>query len=170
MTAPTSWGAAIPSPLPEPLAGQEFHLEPLHPRHNIADHAAWMASIDHIHRSPGFAPGHRAPVDGNPVVGNPPDEWPQPMTAAANLVDLEMHHGEFQRGEAFAYSVIATGSGDVIGCVYLDPDPSGVAVGELRSWVRADHAHLDVTVADAVSSWVREVWGISLRCPGRDAA
>ena len=34
-----------------------FRLEPLGPQHNERDYAAWMSSIDHIRRSPGFPDG-----------------------------------------------------------------------------------------------------------------
>jgi len=38
---------------PTSLATDQFHLEPLGPQHNQADHAAWMSSIEHIRSTPG---------------------------------------------------------------------------------------------------------------------
>jgi hypothetical protein len=35
---------------PTVLASNQFHLEPLGPEHNQADHAAWMSSIEHAVR------------------------------------------------------------------------------------------------------------------------
>jgi hypothetical protein len=46
---------------PTSLTTDQFRLEPLGPRHNQADHAAWMSSIEHIRSTPGFpATGHHA--------------------------------------------------------------------------------------------------------------
>ena len=42
------------------LVTDRFHLEPLGPQHNEADHAAWMSSIEHIRSTPGYA-GSRWP-------------------------------------------------------------------------------------------------------------
>jgi len=147
---------------PEPLATDRFVLEPLGPEHNERDHAAWSSSIEHIHASPGFAPGEWGG-----------DAWPYEMSAEANLADLEMHAGEFVRGEAFAYSVLEaaeTGGLDVIGCVYIDPDHISDDPGRamVRSWVRADRAELDVVLADAIREWLAADWPFtSVRFPGR---
>ena len=127
-----TWPAIPPDGVPAPLVTPRFRLEPLHPRHNERDHAAWMSSIDHIHATPGFQPG---------VWG--PDSWPFEMSADRNLADLEMHWDEFGRGVAYAYSVLDPSTDDVIGCVYVDPDDGPLAAGEtradamVRSWVRA---------------------------------
>jgi hypothetical protein len=42
------------------LETDEFHLEPLGPRHHHADHAAWMSSIEHICSTPGYPDGQLA--------------------------------------------------------------------------------------------------------------
>ena len=60
---------------PSGLVTDAFVLEPLGPRHNEADYAAWTSSIPHIQATPGFAGG----------------SWPHEMTLAENLGDLEMH-------------------------------------------------------------------------------
>ena len=39
---------------PVALDGPGFRLEPLTGEHNARDHAAWSASMEHIHRTPGF--------------------------------------------------------------------------------------------------------------------
>ena len=74
-------------------------LEPLGPEHNERDHDAWSSSIDHIRATHGFV-GHR---------------WPQPMSLAENLTDLEEHRAEFDARTAFAYSVLDPQTDDVIG-------------------------------------------------------
>jgi hypothetical protein len=145
--------------IPTSLAGAGFVLEPLGPRHNESDHAAWGGSIDHILATPGFT---AADWGG--------DTWPYPMPLEQNLADLEMHEGEFERREAFAYTVLDGdgASADVIGCVYIDPDVDGRADAMVRCWVRADRAHLDGALAEAVHEWLRAEWPFAtVRFPGR---
>ncbi len=62
-----------------------MRLEPLGPKHNEPDHAAWMSSIEHIHATPGFDDGE--------------DPWPLPMTLDENLADLEGHAADLRRAE-----------------------------------------------------------------------
>jgi hypothetical protein len=86
------------------------------------------------------------------------------MTLAQNLGDLERHAADFAGRSGFTYTVRATGSDKVIGCVYIYPDASGAsdAFGasgaDVRSWVSADHAALDVVLYEAVSEWLRSAW------------
>jgi len=146
--------------VPRSLRGPGFVLEPLGPRHNDSDHRAWGSSIQHIRATPGFDP---ADWGG--------DSWPFPMTADQNLSDLIMHAEEFDRHEAFAYTVLDGDGGmaEVIGCVYIDPDIEARADAMVRSWVRADRAALDALVATAVCDWLRNQWPFgSVRFPGRD--
>jgi hypothetical protein len=141
-----------------PPRTRDFVLEPLGPQHNLADFAAWSSSIDHIKATPGFRPGEWGD-----------DSWPYPMELDDNLDDLEMHADEFGRGIAFAYSVIEPVGGDVIGCVYVDPDETGAADITVRSWVRLSHAALDDALATAVAAWLHTAWpATSIRYPGRN--
>ncbi len=144
---------------PAPPAAAEFALAPLGPEHTAADHAAWSSSIAHVRATPGFDPEQ---WDGDP--------WPVPMSLAENRSDLVRHRAEFDRGEAFAYTVLDPATGDVIGCVYVEPDPSGAAEARARSWVRADRAALDGPLHAAVDAWLRSEWPLrSVRWPGRVA-
>jgi hypothetical protein len=146
--------------IPRSLVGDGFVLQPLGPQHNDSDHAAWSGSIDHIRATPGFT----ADEWGG-------DTWPYPMPSEQNLADLQMHEGEFERREAFAYTVLDGDGSDaqVVGCVYIDPDLTGLAGAMVRCWVRADRAPLDPVLAGAVRDWLRERWPFtSVRFPGRD--
>ena len=143
---------------PEPLRTASFRLAPLGPEHNASDHEAWGSSIDHIRATPGFQPGDRE------------DPWPHPMSAEANLADLEMHAREFRDRDAFAYTVLApeTDADRVIGCLYIDPDDTGCAVAEVRCWVTAARADLDGVLASALRDWLAAEWPFaSVRFPGR---
>lgn len=153
-----SWPTIAPADVPPPLVTDAFVLEPLEPRHNERDHAAWMSSIAYIRSLPGFGPG-----DWDS------DDWPIPMSLDQNLGDLYMHADEFRRGEAYVYSVLDGPDGDVVGCVYIDPDHTGVADAKVRSWVRESRADLDAPLAEAVAAWLGSSWPFtSFRYVGRD--
>jgi hypothetical protein len=139
------------------LVTELFVLEPLGPRHHDADFRAWTCSVDHIRATPGFSAEHWGG-----------DQWPYLMSADDNLSDLAEHEREFLAGEAFAYTVLDPGDGDVIGCVYVDPDE--VAEARCRLWVRADRAHLDATLFAEVRTWLTgPAWDLALvHFPGRD--
>jgi hypothetical protein len=129
--------------VPAGLLTDSFVLEPLDPRHNVSDHTAWTSSIEHIKATPGFA-------------GR---DWPdQPMTLEENAADLARHARDFALRSGFAYTVLAPGSQEVIGCVYFYPPRSDGFDIDVRSWVRADRAELDKPLHDAVRRWLAEAW------------
>src|SRR5581483_1005003 len=135
--------------VPDGLTAGEFLLEPLGPQHNAADYAAWTASIDHIQATPGFAGWG----------------WPHEMSQADNLRDLQRHAQDFAERRGFTYTVLSTGTGEVIGCVYIYPPrgdgPDGTEARRhavVRSWVRADHAALEPVLYQAVLAWLERDW------------
>ncbi len=147
-----------PGSVPRSLVTETFRLEPLGPEHNDPDHAAWSSSIDHIRATPGFTPDDASG-----------DSWPYPMDADANLADLERHAQEFVAGVAYAFTVLDPGTADVIGCLYVNPDPGPDVDSVARLWVRADHAELDRHLEASVRSWIAESWpAMTVRFPGRD--
>ena len=127
--------------VPRELVCEGFWLEPLGPEHNEGDYRAWTSSISHIRATPGFE-GRR---------------WPTDMSLAENLGDLQGHAADFAGRSGFTYTVRASGSEEVIGCVYIYPLADG-AGADVRSWVSADRASLDVALYDAVSAWLRSAW------------
>jgi hypothetical protein len=135
--------------VPDGLEAGEFRLEPLGPRHNAADYAAWTASFEHIRATPGFPDGR----------------WPREMSLQDNLHDLERHAADFAARRGFTYTVLSADSGDVIGCVYIypprDDGPGGPAAAgraAVSSWVRADHAALDPLLYRVVAAWLERDW------------
>jgi hypothetical protein len=138
---------AVDFAVPDGLVTGEFRLEPLGPQHNAADYAAWTSSIDHIRATPGFAGS----------------SWPREMSLADNLGDLQRHARDFVQRRGFTYSVLSTGAGEVIGCVYIYPQGGGGGTpggrhAVVRSWVRADRAELDRVLHHAVQAWLDSDW------------
>ena len=127
--------------VPRELVTDEFRLEPLGPQHNESDYAAWTSSMEHIRATPGYPDGR----------------WPYPMPPEKNLADLKRHAGDFANRTGFTYTVLASEDGSVVGCVYIYPAKSGDGVN-VRSWVTADRAELDVPLFDAVSFWLKNAW------------
>ena len=129
--------------VPHGLVGPGFRLEPLGPQHNEADHRAWMSSIDHIRATPGFLDGQWPPVGG--------------LSLAENLRDLQRHAGDFDRRLGFTYTVLDDGD-RIIGCVYIYPSQSDSRAAQVRSWVTANRAELDLPVHDGVAHWLATDW------------
>jgi len=128
--------------VPRELVTAAFRLEPLGPEHNERDYQAWMSSVDHIRSTPG--------MQGR--------SWPKPeMTLAENLGDLEGHAADFASRSGFTYTVLASDTGEIIGCVYIYPR-KGETGARVLSWVRADRADLDAPLYEAVSEWLRTDW------------
>lgn len=127
---------------PPGLACPDFALEPLGPRHNVSDHAAWSSSVDHIRASPGWAGS----------------SWPEPMSLDDNLRDLEMHARHFTERRGFTYTVLDPASREVIGCLYVYPSKDAEHDAHVRSWVTADRAALDLPLRRAVAAWLAEEW------------
>jgi len=128
--------------VPRSLVTGAFWLEPLGPEHNEDDYRAWTSSIPHIRATPGF--------EG--------EKWPREMSLAENLGDLQRHAADFAARSGFTYTVRASGSDEIIGCVYIYPLASGGSEADVRSWVSADRAALDVSLYEAVSAWLRSAW------------
>jgi hypothetical protein len=136
--------AFVPPDFEAPLSLETplFRLEPLGPRHNESDYAAWTSSIEHIHRTPGYPDG----------------TWPDARTISDNLRDLRRHADDFEQRRGFTYTVLDPDTGDVVGCVYIYPDATGPGRAIVKSWVRASRAELDVPLWRAVSDWLVAAW------------
>jgi hypothetical protein len=129
----------VPADFEPPIAfpAGDFRLEPLGPQHNERDYAAWMSSIEHIRRSPGFP-------DGN---------WPHEMSLEENRSDLVRHVKDFTDRKGFTYTVLDS-SDDVVGCVYIYPAKDGVHDAEVQSWVRKSQAARDDAFRHALAEWL----------------
>jgi hypothetical protein len=128
---------------PPPPRGADFALVPIRVEHNAGDLDAWSSSVEHIHATPGFA-------------GHP---WPdEPMTLERNAGDLAEHEKDFTHCRGFTYSVVSDAGDEVIGCVYIYPSAKDGVEADVRSWVRATRADLDIPVYQTVVEWLRTDW------------
>lgn len=128
--------------IPSGLETSEFVLEPLGPEHNEQDYDAWTSSMAHIAATPGFRER----------------SWPHEMTPDENRTDLQRHADDFRNRQGFTYTVLDPASRAVIGCVYIYPSGVSDHDADVRSWVRASHAHLDAPLWRAVSDWLASDW------------
>ncbi|MFE2515062.1 GNAT family N-acetyltransferase [Streptomyces mirabilis] len=80
------------------------------------------------------------------------------MPLEANLADLRRHADDFAHRRGFTYTVLDTVSGEVIGCVYIYPSRDHAHGTDVSSWVRADRAHLDAPLHEAVTAWLTADW------------
>src|SRR5262245_37166029 len=127
---------------PRGLDADRFRLEPLGPEHNEHDYAAWTSSVEHILASPGYGPDSR---------------WPHEMSLAANRADLERHARDFVERSGFTYTVLDDADG-VIGCVYIYPAEDERHDAHVRSWVCVARAELDLSLREAVATWLEREW------------
>jgi hypothetical protein len=130
--------------VPDGLTAPAFRLVPLGPEHNVADHAAWSSSIEHIRATPGLDRGGWPPLEA--------------MTLEENLGDLERHARDFAARTGFTYSVLEPGTDDVLGCVYIYPARDGKHDAEVASWVRASASELDRELHAVVTGWLADAW------------
>jgi hypothetical protein len=129
--------------VPAGLATELFVLEPLGVKHNESDYAAWTSSISHIKATPGF--GGRT--------------WPDSsLSLEDNASDLAAHATEFADRTGFAYTVLDPATAEVIGCLYIRPPVRDGYDADVRSWTRADRAHLDKPLHDTVTEWLSAAW------------
>ena len=80
------------------------------------------------------------------------------MTLEENLGDLERHARDFAARAGFTYSVLAPGTDDVLGCVYIYPARDEEHDAEVASWVRASASELDRELHAVVTRWLADAW------------
>lgn len=132
---------------PTSLVTSRVRLEPLAPRFTELDHAAFMGSREHLRDTLAWG------------------EWPSAnMTVEQNEQDLERHWLEFERREAYAYTVLTRDGAECVGCVYLNPPRGGTDLPlpsvRVAFWVVADRLDedLDRHLLEELLDWFDDVW------------
>ena len=99
--------------------------------------------------------------------------WPSAdFSLENNLQDLAEHQEEFERREAFAYTVVALDESRCLGCVYINPPRDYPTDARIYMWVRqsAYEQGLDPILFASVKQWIEESWPFeTVWYPGRDA-
>lgn len=127
-------------PVPEGLEHPHFHLRKLTERLTRSDYDAVMATQRRLR-------------------AHSPNGWPRVgFSLEENRADLIRHESEFDERIAFAYSVLAPATGEVIGCVYINPSSSADA--EVYLWMREKEHTAGMTpeLFAAVQAWLDERW------------
>lgn len=118
--------------VPPPLQAAGWRLAPLHPDLAELDYSAFRSCRARL------------------VSELQWNGWPGPaFTLADNVADLTMHHTEFRRNEAYAYSVL--GPERCLGCIYIEPWGGGA---QLAFWVVDDALSIEGEVVAAVLGWL----------------
>jgi hypothetical protein len=99
-------------------------------------------------------------------------DWPsEGFMREENLSDLAEHQQEFERREAFAYTVVSPDEQTCLGCVYINPPRGHPCDARVYMWVRqsAYDQGLDPVLFQAVKAWLDERWPFKNAIyPGRD--
>lgn len=158
----TAEDASVPDPASDPwsadfdppglLVTDRVRLEPLAPRHVELDFEALMGSREHLQRTLHWG------------------DWPRAdFTVEENRADLERHWGEFERREAYAYTVLAPDGSRCVGCIYLNPMrrddlPDGAQAGMLAYWVIEEELanDLDRHLLASLLTWFEDGWPLDL--------
>jgi len=138
--------------VPTSLAREHFRLEVLEPRFVKLDYEAVMSSRANLRRI--FAEH---------------DDWPSDdMTLEENNNDLVLHLDEFNKREAFAYTVLTPDKSKCIGCVYIEPCNRDDFDSEVYFWIRDDTLHLETEFYRVLSKWLKDDWPFNrIAWPGR---
>jgi RimJ/RimL family protein N-acetyltransferase len=137
----TAWSSAWTPP--PPPSTDRLRLEVLGPAWVEFDYEALMGSREHLRRTLQWG------------------SWPRAnFTLEENRTDLARHLEEFERREAFAYTVLDPDGEECLGCIYLNP-----ARGEERSvmlamWVIEPELEFDLDdhLLRSVVSWLEADW------------
>lgn len=133
---------------PTTLDTERVHLEPLGPEHAELDFEAFMSSREHL-----LATLHWG-------------SWPgEDATVESNRNDLERHAREFVDREGYAFTVLTPDQSRCVGCVYMNPVPTGPEGygAALAYWVVADEldSDLDRDLVASLLDWIENDWPFS---------
>lgn len=123
-----------------------FVLRPLTEEYALKDYEAVMESAPRLREC---------------FISHPPD-WPREgFTVGENVEDLRNHREEFEKREAFAYTVLSLDEGEVLGCIYVDPPPSNAEADVLvRFWARQrEHENgFEEKLFREIRTWLINEW------------
>lgn len=126
--------------IPAPLADDLFVLQPLSEHHLELDYQALMSCRDRLRRELQWG------------------EWPSDdFTLEENRLDLRRHQSEFEKGTAFAYSVLQPDCQRCLGCIYIEASDTD-ADAQLAFWVTDDALEIESTLVSRTVTWLHREW------------
>lgn len=126
--------------IPAPLADDRFVLQPLSEHHFELDYQALMSCRDRLRRELQWG------------------GWPaNDFTLNENRSDLRKHQLEFEKGTAFAYSVLQPDCQRCQGCIYIETSDA-VADAQLAFWVTDDALEIESTLVSRTVTWLHREW------------
>lgn len=126
---------------PAPPHTERIRIQPLEPSVVELDFAAIMGSRVRLRAELQWGKG-----------------WPRDdFTVGENRKDLASHHGEFERREAYAYTVLDRSGEVCVGCIYIESWEQDM---RLAFWVIDDEIDtgLEAHLLAAVLRWVESDW------------
>ena len=129
--------------VPMLLETERFRFRPLEPSDVDLDYKAVMSSVEHLQGV--FGRGGWPSID---------------LTKEEDLKSLEMHYNQFQRREAFTFTVMNLEETECLGCIYIYPSRLDNYKAEITMWVTADQFKkgLDPVLFQTVKQWVQKDW------------
>ena len=137
----TTWIDA--SSVPQPLLTSRFVLEPLGEEYAEMDFEAIMSCRVRLRQELQWG------------------DWPtDDFTVQLNRQDLRRHRDEFERGEAFAYTVLSPDRVKYLGCIYIERCTE-IDGAQLAFWVVDEAVDMEaILVSDAIQ-WIHTAWCLS---------
>ncbi|WMN61817.1 hypothetical protein NI389_18590 (plasmid) [Pseudoalteromonas xiamenensis] len=138
--------------VPLNFSNAQFYFCPLEPSVAVADYDAVMEN-----------------PRGLQGVFGPDSQWPNEfMTFDENLASLVVHEAEFERRDAFAYSIFNSEKTYCLGSIYVDPCQLKEFDCEVYFWVRQSQQTLENALLDVIQAWLKSTWMFSkVVFPGR---
>lgn len=140
--------------VPDSLQNDYFKIRMLRINDVVKDYDAVMSSVEHLNEM------------------FPLSNWPsKDFTFEQNLIDLGWHQKEFQKRNAFAYTVVRLDESQIIGCLYINPTAKADYDVEITMWVRTSVLKngLDAILYSSVKEWISKDWPFQkVAYPGRE--
>lgn len=81
------------------------------------------------------------------------------FTLEENRADLRRHYAEFQRGEAFAYTVLRPDRKTCLGCLYVERCDE-IEGAQLAFWVIDERVDMEGFLLMRILCWLHDKWAI----------
>lgn len=129
--------------VPQPLTTSRFVIEPLEETHAEKDFAALMSCRHRLRHELQWS------------------DWPtDDFSVDANRTDLRRHREEFERGEAFAYTVLYPNRDQCLGCLYIEPSVEFDGA-QLAYWVVDDAIEIEADLVTIIVHWLHTEWSVN---------